>query len=542
MTEPQGPGVAVGQHQVPGSTTGDPADSNPYAEASGPYTARDAALQQEMVDAGYDPDDPSFFRIFQNMKAQADGRANAERAAQSESRELGADADYRSGLDASDLDYLGFDHQQLRDMVDTVEPGQVTEVSTAWTDLANAMAIFGQELSKAAGNSSATWKGSAAEAAFGFVSGLGKWSDDTGQNAQLAADRVFAQAQAAESAKNAMPEPVPFSWDAEMKKWSEADGLGGLATAIGDSYDTFRASNEAHDQAARVMAGYDRELYGAASQTPAFALPPTFGEGPGGDQAMLPGQARQGTGIGDAPGSTEPNGSDVGGNTGGNTGGSNTGGSAAGGGNAGAAAGGGNAGGGAAGGGNQPGGATPGAVPAAMPMAPAPLAAGAGSGSGAVPAGGTGPSANQLAPALAARGGAGIGGSGGFGGMGAMPMGAMGGAAMGGAGGSDYNGKVGRGAGGFGPGGSGGAGAGANSGAGAGAGAAKPGGLGAVDGAAGRGGAGAARGGMGMAGAGGAKGQGGEDGEHGRPSYLVEGDPDEVFGTDQRTAPPVIGE
>ena len=32
-----------------------------------------------------------------------------------------------------------------------------------------------------------------------------------------------------------------------------------------------------------------------------------------------------------------------------------------------------------------------------------------------------------------------------------------------------------------------------------------------------------------------------DDGEHQRASYLVEGDPDAVFGTDEATAPPVIG-
>jgi hypothetical protein len=31
------------------------------------------------------------------------------------------------------------------------------------------------------------------------------------------------------------------------------------------------------------------------------------------------------------------------------------------------------------------------------------------------------------------------------------------------------------------------------------------------------------------------------DAEHKRPSFLVEADADELFGTDQRTAPPVIG-
>jgi hypothetical protein len=39
----------------------------------------------------------------------------------------------------------------------------------------------------------------------------------------------------------------------------------------------------------------------------------------------------------------------------------------------------------------------------------------------------------------------------------------------------------------------------------------------------------------------GARGQGDEDIERQRPSFLVEPDPDETFGTDEVTAPPVIG-
>jgi hypothetical protein len=42
-------------------------------------------------------------------------------------------------------------------------------------------------------------------------------------------------------------------------------------------------------------------------------------------------------------------------------------------------------------------------------------------------------------------------------------------------------------------------------------------------------------------GGGAGKGGGGEDTEHQRPTYLVEPDPDDIFGTDQKTAPPVIG-
>lgn len=56
-------------------------------------------------------------------------------------------------------------------------------------------------------------------------------------------------------------------------------------------------------------------------------------------------------------------------------------------------------------------------------------------------------------------------------------------------------------------------------------------------------GAGGGRGGMGgMAGAGGGKGQGGEDKEHKRADFLQENDPESLFGTDEKTAPPVIGD
>jgi hypothetical protein len=48
------------------------------------------------------------------------------------------------------------------------------------------------------------------------------------------------------------------------------------------------------------------------------------------------------------------------------------------------------------------------------------------------------------------------------------------------------------------------------------------------------------RGGAGMGGAGGRR-QDEEDDEHERPSFLVEGDPDATFGSDQLSAPPVIG-
>jgi len=56
------------------------------------------------------------------------------------------------------------------------------------------------------------------------------------------------------------------------------------------------------------------------------------------------------------------------------------------------------------------------------------------------------------------------------------------------------------------------------------------------------GGSAAGRGGAGGMGGGRGKGDKEEDKEHERPAYLVEGDPESTFGSDEMTAPPVIGE
>ncbi|EWC58485.1 hypothetical protein UO65_6377 [Actinokineospora spheciospongiae] len=135
--------------------------------------------------------------------------------------------------------------------------------------------------------------------------------------------------------------------------------------------------------------------------------------------------------------------------------------------------------------------------------------------------------------------------SGGFGGQGGVGGQGYGGGAgsRGGAGGFGARGGFGGGAGGMGAGGAGAAehGPGARAGAGAGAGAGEHGpgsrgfGAAADERAGGRGGQPAG------GGAGGGRGQGGEDEEHERASFLIEDDPEAVFGTDEVTAPPVIG-
>jgi hypothetical protein len=490
-------------------------DMTPWTHG-GRYTSPEEALKQQLIAQGYDPNSQGFFDIFNNFLAQAKADAAATQQRTQQSQQLSQDVEFRTGLPAPEHLYQGVPHQQLKDMVQSVNPSQVTGVSSSWTQLANAMATFGQQLNQAANKSGATWKGDAAESAYNFVSGLGTWSDQSGQAAQLAADQVYSQSSAAETAKNSMPDPIPFSWTDEMKSWASSNPLD-LVDNIDKSIQKQQQSQDAHDQAVQVMTSYDQNLYTAAAKAPAFNPPPTF-EGPtGGTTGHLSGSI-EGT---SSAGYTGPSGNAVG--------------------NTNAVSGQGQS------------GSNSGSLSGSLSGLPTPVAPTLNSGiktGGSISTPGK-TSAQGFQPTSGSANSATTSGLGqaGLGPMGGMPMGAMG-AGFGGMGdGDEYSSKLGRGGGGgFGPGGSA-AGSGTASGASTGAGAqsgARAGGAGAAETAAGgagaRGAAGSSgRGGMGGMGHGG-KGKGGEDEEHQRPSWLIEPDPDDVFGTTERTAPPVIGE
>ncbi len=419
----------------------------------------------------------------------------------------GREVEYVPGLQAPNADYKGNDHTQLQAFVQSnLNVEQVSEVSTAYHKVHQVFDKFAQSMNTAVNASKGTWEGGAAENAQQYFTSLGKWSDANSQNAKLASETIYDQGQAASTAKNSMPAPIPFSWKDEFGSWATSNPFN-LADNVDKSIQKQKDSQAAHDQAAGVMATYDKNLYEAASKQPAFAPPPSFSTGGGSDDPNGTGDKN---GINTPSGVNTPGGHSV----------------------------------------NMPGGGTNNFTTGNIPgTTGTPQFSGPGSttGAGLLPAGTTTPSG--FTPGSVPGGSTGNPNQqfGGMPPMSPMPMG--GGMNFGGD--EAYNSKVGggggRGAGGFGPGGSG---AGSATGAGAASGAARPGGIGAAEAAAGRGmgglgsGGAAGRGGMGAGGAmgRGQKGEGDEDTEHSRPTYLVEGDPDEVFGTDLRTAPPVIGE
>lgn len=471
---------------------------------------RDAYLQQK-AEEGVDPSNWLFGSVQEWMaRAQAKNKAQQMGDKNVAQATTGRDVEYVQGLNAPNADYQGTDHAQLQAFLQSnLDVEQVSEVSTAYHQVHQVFDKFAQSMNTAVNASKGTWEGTAAENAQQYFTSLSKWSDANSQNAKLASETIYDQGQAAATAKNSMPAPIPFSWKDEFKDWATSNPFS-LADNVDKSIQKQKDSQAAHDEAAGVMTTYDKNLYEAASKQPAFAPPPSFSTG---------GSSGDPSGTGDKNGIDNPAGVNTPGSHPVSTPGS--------------------AHGLVSGASGIPGGT---GGPAAHFSGPAST-----TGSGFVPAGSTTPS--SFTPS-SVSGTSSPNSNQQFGGMPPMSPMPMGGMNFGGD--EAYNSKVGggaggRGGGGFGPGG---AGAGNATGAGAASGAARPGGIGAAEAAAGRGmgglGAGTAgRGGTGPGGGGlarGQKGEGDEDTEHSRPTYLVEGDPDEVFGTDLRTAPPVIGE
>nr|CTQ94551.1 glycine-rich protein [Kibdelosporangium sp. MJ126-NF4] len=370
------------------------------------------------------------------------------------------------------------------------------------------IAVFGSEEG---------WKGQAANAMRSQLKKVAEWSRKTGDGVNKASDAFVQQGEAVGTAKNSMPAPVDYNPE-KMIVDAAKGGLVDLVMLPGEMQKQHQAQQQAHQEAIQVVAQRDVTLAAAAAAIPPFEPPPTFAAGeinnPGPGDPKMPGdggfQPRPpGSGSRGGIGGTSNN------FQGGNTGGTN-------------------------------GGSKPGTIPGfnGNPNGPGNGGLNTPPGSHIPPpsintgtAGYTPPpppsntNFNGSNPPFGGGGGPNTGS--GFGG----PMGS-GGFGPGGSGYGPGGGGGPRPGGGFGPTGSGPAAGAAGSNAGSG-----PPGSGGMGGGPGRGGAAGGRGGMGAGGmgGGGARGEGGEDEEHQRPSYLVEPDPDATFGSDQMTAPPVIG-
>jgi hypothetical protein len=379
-----------------------------------------------------------------------------------------------------------FDSEQLYTFAtENNSPYTADDLGRAFNDGGNGLAEAANGLFEAVSRLDGAWTGVAADSAKSALKPLAKAAGTAGQTAQLMGVRMSQQSVAASEVAK-LPPPKTF----DQQQSLDAMLAGGPEAMQQDLKAQKDAAEAVKKEQISYLNAYTKSMSAVDAQTPSFVPPPETGGGGGGNNNNISGER---VNVGPVGNNTawNPNGSTSAGPSQQYTGAHGP-------------------------GGNHPGFGDPNGDGQTDQSSYTPL-----------PGFNTGSS--QFTPQTAPPGPStfGPGGGGGLPSSGNVPGAGSGG--FGGGFGSFGN-----------QGGAGASGPGAGSGAGSGnpAGRGMPGG-GMGPGGAGRPGAGGPPGGMGGAGR---KGEGEEDKEHGRPSYLVEGDPESTFGSDELTAPPVIGD
>lgn len=124
------------------------------------------------------------------------------------------------------------------------------------------------------------------------------------------------QAEAAESAKRAMPEPVSYDPAEYQNRMNSTINPIEWVQIIGDAREQAERHNTAHAEAIRVTDTYSTSLQHTNGTMPAFVPPPAFGNGNTGltSGATMPGGAGSGGAV-PPPGGVGPSGGLTGGNS-----------------------------------------------------------------------------------------------------------------------------------------------------------------------------------------------------------------------------------
>ena len=451
-----------------------------------------------------------------NAKSSADKAAGQYAASQVQT--LGHDLTTKAGPHSGGHNYLAYQQNELHQMVNSdADPDGVNAQGQTYTDIGNDFAEIADALNKAVSTASVAWQGKAAAGGAGFTTAMSSWHSSTAQGAQYAGTQMFEQSQALAQARASMPPPVAAPTTADFQHalmtYNPLDSAS-ISTLQNMSSQAGVASAN-HQVMARVVQQYDAQL-GTSATLPAFSAPAQFNP----NQPAPAGGAGSGaTASGSGSGSRDIPMKNTRGTVGTSAG--------------------------AGSGSTTSTAAGHGQSPALPPLSPGQSASsGQGTPNGSTTTQGSG---GYNPPSIIGQGAGGsapsvgiapIGGGSGapYGGLPVgVPFGSMGGSPSSGGGGSAWGptgSRIGSGLGSSAPGQGG-----ARSGTGAGAGASAAEEAALEEGATGaRGSAMGAAGGMGTG-----RGRGGEDHEHRRPEYLMESDPDSLFGTDEETIPPVIG-
>ncbi|AIJ21081.1 hypothetical protein [Amycolatopsis methanolica] len=186
---------------------------------------------------------------------------------------------YRDGLAPSDRLYERVPHETLKTMVtEGVSPEEVDEQGIIVNDLGNAFGEMASALRQGVAKEQAGWQGDGANTAFGYFNTLATWADSSKDAAFLSANRYSQTSAALSQARNSMPEPAGKSVDqsiaAARQQLASGDWEGASAT-MNDMQNQAALQHQAQQEAAAVLAQRDVMLHAGGSTQPVYATPTT---------------------------------------------------------------------------------------------------------------------------------------------------------------------------------------------------------------------------------------------------------------------------
>lgn len=215
------------------------------------------------------------------QKKLAEAEKNLHKKTESQGDRLQDGAEYRQLGDLPEPNYLGYSHEQLKEMVEgRNDPGQVGTIGSSWAKLGNAFVELSDALVKSATKSASEWQGTSADKARSFTGQLGNWFNAVAQGAQLAGNRLTAKAQLAADIRNSLPPPVDFSMSDALQQANQQTDPAAQQQVMSKMRENAAAQEAAHRQAAEMVEKYDKALIDYAATMPAFAAPPTMAGSP----------------------------------------------------------------------------------------------------------------------------------------------------------------------------------------------------------------------------------------------------------------------
>src|SRR5882757_900702 len=293
---PNGNGNGSGHH-------GQPVDPNQLPtnfQDAGQLTeqAQQQAWAQAIAKANADGGKPGDYirAIIQGLQASAQAKVASQAKISSQQQTLAQDVNTRSAPSVGGNNYLNYSHDALYGMVNnSLDAGQVGTSSQAWNKISNSMVTISKSLNTAATSTETSWTGTAADSARGFHTGVSGWTGSASESAQLVSDNMYNQSTAAQSAKAAVPKPVPYSFSQELTDFFTAPNP---AVGMNTINAKLAAQQKAHQAAANAVQTYDTSLGQSAGKMPAMSPPPTFNAKAGGGRGTGGGTGSGGTGSG----------------------------------------------------------------------------------------------------------------------------------------------------------------------------------------------------------------------------------------------------